>query len=286
MKTTPKHTPTVSLSRSAPLRMHELVDMNTYPFGERGSEAYQKLLAHCQSQIAGLGACELPNFLTPLGLKLLVDESQKLAVQAYFNKVNGNAYLEAIDPELPLGHVKRRTEDTSLGVVAYDEYPPDAVLRRIYEYEPLMQFIGDIINLKTIYRYADPMGGLNLSVMGDGDYLRWHFDQTDFVTSIAIQTASSGGEFEYVPLIRTAREENFHQVEKVLDGTHQGVMRIANHPGTLLLFKGRHSIHRVSTIRGPQPRLMGLLAYDERPNVVSTDHLRQMRYGRTTPYGG
>lgn len=279
------HTIAATISSPSLLGIDELIDIKAYPFVDRDSKAYADLLAHCRHQIACLGACELPNFVTTLGLRLLIEESQKLAGNAFFNKVTGNAYLEAIDPNLPFDHVKRRTEDTSLGVVAYDEYPREAVLRRIYEYEPLMYFIGDILKLRSIYRYADPMGGLNLSVMTDGDYLRWHFDQTDFVTSLAIQTASEGGQFEYVPLIRSESDENFHQVSKVLDGTHEGIMRIANHPGTLLLFKGRHSIHRVSTIRGSVPRLMGLLAYDERPNVVSSDHLRKMRYGRTKPYG-
>ena len=144
-----------------------------------------------------------------------------------------------------------------------------------------MMFVGDVIQLPSIHRYADPMGGLNLSVMTDGDYLRWHFDQTDFVTSIAVQTSEKGGEFEFVPMVRTPNDERYDEVKKVLKNIHPGVKKIANRPGTLLLFKGRYSIHRVSEIKGQKPRLMALLAYDEKPGIVSTDHLRMMRYGRT-----
>jgi hypothetical protein len=207
-----------------------------------------------------------------------------LAPQAFFNTIVGNAYLESPDESLPVNHPRRRTEGTSLGVIAYDEYPREAILRRIYEFEPLMHFIKDVTQLRTIYRYADPMGGLNLSVMKDQDYLRWHFDQTDFVTSLAIQSAEEGGHFEFVPMIRSASDENYEDVARVLSGTHKKIQRISNLPGTLVLFKGRNSIHRVSTISGKTPRLMGLLAYDEKPDVMSSDHLRSIRYGRTNSY--
>jgi hypothetical protein len=51
-------------------------------------------------------------------------------------------------------------------------------------------------------------------------------------------------------------------------------------PGTLLIFAGRHSLHRVSLIRGATPRLVGLLAYDTKPGTISTEVLRLARYGR------
>jgi hypothetical protein len=259
------------------------IDLGRYPINAPKTDAYEQLVAHCRRQLAAGGACELTGFITADALSRLVDESVLLAKGAYFNAVEGNAYLSATDLSLPEDHPKRMTEPTSLGVIAYDEYPATSILRNIYEWQPLMDFIRDVMELPTMYRYADPMGGLNLSVMKDGDYLRWHFDQTDFVTSIAIQTAEEGGEFEVVPLIRDVQDERYGEVRKVLKGDHPGVITIANKPGTLLLFKGRHSIHRVTEIKGPRPRLMGLLAYDEHSDVVSTDHLRQMRYGRTKP---
>lgn len=264
--------------------MDEIFNFSKYPFKDPKSPEYARLVKECQDKLAIDGACEFPDFVTPAALKALIEESQTLAKNAFFSTVTGNAYLEAVDASLPEGHPKRMTEITSLGVVAYDEYPKHAVLRRIYEYEPMMKFIGAVLNFKTIHRYADPMGGLNLAVMKDGDYLRWHFDQTDFVTSLSIQNANIGGEFEFVPMTRNAKDERYDEVKKVLVGTHPGIIKIANHPGTLVLFRGRYSIHRVTKIQGPVPRLMGLLAYDEKPDVNSTDHLRQMRYGRTKPY--
>jgi hypothetical protein len=175
------------------------------------------------------------------------------------------------------------TETTRVGVIAYDQYPEISILRRIYEYDPLMKFVGAIMQLPTIYRYGDPMGGLNLSVMVQDDYLRWHFDQTDFVTSLSVQSSDAGGEFEYVPLIRNEKAENYDEVKKLLKGDNSRVIRIKNHPGTLVLFKGRYSIHRVTPIKGKTSRLMGLFGFDSQPNVCSTPHLLEMRYGRQKP---
>ncbi len=77
--------------------------------------------------------------------------------------------------------------------------PHGSALRRLYEWEPLRQLVEDVLDRGPIHRYADPFGALNLAVMGERDELQWHFDQTDFVVSLAIQTAESGGEFEVVP---------------------------------------------------------------------------------------
>ena len=55
-------------------------------------------------------------------------------------------------------------------------------------------------------------------------------------------------------------------------------------PGTLLIFGGRTSLHRVSPLAGERLRHVGLLAYDTEPDRVGTEALRHTRYGRTTPF--
>ena len=49
---------------------------------------------------------------------------------------------------------------------------------------------------------------------------------------------------------------------------------------TLALSEGRSSIHRVSAIAGSEPRLIALFGYDTRPGTMSSDLLKQRRYGR------
>jgi hypothetical protein len=144
--------------------------------------------------------------------------------------------------------------------------------------------IEAVLERGRIYRYADPFGALNLAVMGEGDQLQWHFDQTDFVVSLAVQSAEHGGDFEVVPRIRSAQDERYDDVAAVLSGDRTRVETLPMRPGTLLVFEGRHSLHRVSPVEGSRWRHVGLLAYDTKPGTMGSDLLRADRYGRTEAF--
>jgi hypothetical protein len=154
-------------------------------------------------------------------------------------------------------------------------------LRVLYEWDPLLDFIRECLGLERLFRYADPFGALNLAVMRDGDLLGWHFDMTDFVVSIAIQSSVNGGHFENAKQIRSSDEPNYDLIQSVLLGqSPESVRTEPMTPGTLMLFNGRWSMHRVTRIEGDIPRYVALLAYDTKPGTDSTDTLKMSRYGR------
>lgn len=259
------------------------LNIRKYDIVDPTKDSYKKLVEKGRSDLQESGACEWPDFVTDHALNVLKWESGVLEQSAFFKPVEGNAYLSPHNvSEFAADHPVNRTEPTRVGVVAYDQFPEISLLKRIYESPVLQTFVKDLLGLKELFTYADPFGALNLSVMVRDDYLRWHFDQTDFVTSLSIQNSREGGDFECVPMIRTVNEENYDEVSKVLSGDRSRVKHIKNKPGTLLLFRGRYSIHRVTPIQGDQSRFMGLLGYDSKPGVMSTPHLRDMRYGRQT----
>ena len=260
---------------------NKIIRFDKYPVHDIEGSAARTLIAAGRENMVKLGAYEMPDFVTPAAIEALQLESAILERAAFFKPVVGNPYLTPEDPSLPKDHPNRMTETTRVGVVAYDQYPRDSLLRRIYEWDPLMNFVGKVLNLPEIHRYADPMGGLNLAVMTKDDYLRWHFDQADFVTSLSVQSSDDGGKFEYAPLIRTTTEERYDDVRNLLQGNRDKVTTITNSPGTLVLFQGRWSIHRVTPIAGDRNRLMGLFGFDSKPGVMSSSHLYDIRYGRT-----
>jgi hypothetical protein len=273
--------PKSAAESSAPWSPSQLIDLARYPILDLSAKAARNLTTHCREQLDKTGACELPGFLKPDSVEILVREADSLAPVAYHSVVTGTPYLAVPDPSLPEDHPRRFFEPTSVGVLAYDQFPTQSVLRQLFEWDPLMEFVAAALKKERLYRYADPMGALNLAVMGDGERLHWHFDQTDFVTSIALRPSEAGGDFEYVPLIRSAADENYPRVKNLLNGSDEGVVRVAMHPGTLLLFEGRNSIHRVTPIRGGTTRLVALLAYDTKPATRSSKLLQMARYGRT-----
>jgi len=259
----------------------ELIDRSRYPVTELDAPATKRIIATEQRRLADTGVSILPGFLTPEAVRLLCGEADAMAPQAHFSEASGTPYLERPDRSFAAGHPRRAVVRSAVRALGYDRFPPSSPLRALYEWDPMMNFIGAVLGRAPLYRYADPMGALNLAVMVEGDELGWHFDQTDFVVSIALQDSDEGGDFVSARRIRGDTDENYDEVAQVLRGEpHGSIERVPMTPGTLMLFEGRNSMHRVTPIVGGVPRYVALLAYDTKPDTVSSDQLKLARYGR------
>ena len=262
----------------------QLVDLERYPLLDPQSDAYGQVVDRARRQLRERGASELEGFVSPAGVDVLVRDADDLARRAHASSGQGTAYLEFPDFSLPPDHPRLHFADYAVRAVAYDITPLDSPLRLLYEWDPMKDLIEAVLDRGPIYRYADPFGALNLAVMGRGEQLQWHFDQTDFVVSLAIQSAESGGDFEVAPRIRSAEDERYDDVAAVLSGDRRRVETLPMCAGTLLVFEGRYSLHRVSPIEGTRWRHVGLLAYDTQPGTMGSDLLRADRYGRTEAF--
>jgi len=222
------------------------------------------------------GVCVLPGFITNEAVADIVREVEALTPLAHRSAPRRNPYLTAAN-----GANTHAVElHDSLEVLAYDHFDPAGTLRSLYESDDVLHFVRRCLGLDVLHRYADSFGALNVSIMRDGDVLDWHFDMTDFVVSIALQSAASGGDFENAANIR-GNDDDDQAVAAVLRGDAQERVRIEPMtPGTLMLFNGRRSMHRVTPIKGMTPRFVALLAYDTKPGTDSTDALKLSRYGR------
>jgi hypothetical protein len=239
-------------------------------------------------ELAARGVSVLAGFVAADVIDAMVVECDALAVEAYHQDVQGTPYLELPDADAwPQGHPRVTWARSSVHTVAYDQFPATSAVRALYEWEPLLAFVGRILGREPLHRYADPLGALNLAVMTDGDVLGWHYDQTDFVVSLAIQSSEHGGEFENVALLRGPdfrdidSDERYDDVAAILrgDDTDRIVIEPMT-PGTLMLFQGRRSLHGVSPITGTRPRYVALFGYDTKPDTMSSELLKLVRYGR------
>jgi len=262
----------------------ELVDLGRYPLQRPESHAYRRVVDQARRGLRDRGAAEIEGFVSPTGVAALVRDADELAARAHASGGQGTAYLEFPDFSLPPDHPRLHFADYAVRAVAYDITPLDSPLRLLYEWDPMKDLIEAVLDRGPVFRYADPFGALNLAVMGEGDQLQWHFDQTDFVVSLAIQSAERGGDFEVAPRIRSAQDERYDDVAAVLAGDRSRVETLPMRPGTLLVFEGRYSLHRVSPIEGARWRHVGLLAYDTEPGTMGSDLLRADRYGRTEAF--
>lgn len=235
----------------------------------------------CHRQFVAQGVCILPGFVRDSAIPMLVEECDRLAPLGHRSLVQGTPYLALPDESYPPDHPRRTLVDNSLEAVAYDLFPAGSTLRAMYESDRLLAFVEAVLRRGPLHHYADPFGALNLAVMREGDELGWHFDQTDFVVSIALQSSQSGGDFENAAQLRSADDECIDDVAAVLRGDVRDRVRVEPMtPGTLMLFNGRWSMHRVTPIVGDSPRYVALLAYDTKAGTDSTDLLKLIRYGR------
>ena len=76
-----------------------------------------------------------------------------------------------------------------------------------------------------------------------------------------------GGHYEYVPYLWDDAED-YAAVQAVIDGNQSRVERVVIEPGSLCLFNGHRSLHRVSPVTAGKPdRLIALYAYDRQPGL-------------------
>ena len=258
----------------------EMVDLGRYPIADLDGSGGRTLVADGRTALAAEGSWCLPGFLRPAAVTGLAAEAETLVPLAYRGPVEATPYFYNYDAAgFPEGHPRRRTTPRRLGQIAYDLIPEDAGIRRLYHWDALPGFLAAVLGVERVYRSADPYQALNIAVMEDGGRQQWHFDTNECNITLLLQAPEAGGEFEYVPMIRSEADERYDAVGRVLDGGREGVRSVAIEPGMLMLFQGRCSLHRVAPMRGRRRRLQTILGFNLRPGQVGSLASSILHYG-------
>ena len=183
--------------------------------------------------------------------------------------------------EFDAEHIVNRQIKSSKGCITTDQIPEGSGLKTLYHNPQFQSFITAVLGEKALYAYADPLSSINVHYAHEGQELGWHFDNSSFAITLLLQAPEGGGVFEYVPDLRDAAagEMNFQGVADVLEGATP-VKTLDMQPGTLVLFRGRNSLHRVTPTAGNRTRLLVVLAYNDAPGVSLSEGARMTFYGR------
>jgi hypothetical protein len=127
---------------------------------------------------------------------------------------------------------------------------------------------------------ADELGAMNIMYHDPGDELAWHFDNADCAVTLMLQPALGGGVFEFVPMLRTPTDPNPMGVRRLLRGQRDGARTLQGEAGTLALFRGRLSPHRVTVAEGARPRINAVLSYAPVADARLSSSARALFYGR------
>lgn len=261
-----------------------VVDTARYPLSSPDSPAWNDLVSLVQHDLRRSGCSVLPAFIRPALTDTLRRQGAAVAPLAHDEVEAVNAYNIAVDRPLPGDHPGRIALERGNAFVARDAIPADFIVHQLYTSPLLQRFLARCVSLPAIHPLADPFAGLCLNVVGPGMAHPWHFDTNEFTVSILTQAAERGGVFEHCPDIRSARAEKFDDVRGVLAGRRDDlVRRLTLRPGDLQVFKGRFSLHRVTTVHGPTARHSAILAYSERPGVLGSVTRTRQLFGRVAP---
>lgn len=268
------------------MELYDLLDLGRYPIDRPDAPIYKRLIQDLRRELAEEGCAILPGFAHAEGVQKLVAEAEATAPMAHRSFGRTNAYFTKDDPRLPLDHPIRQFYDRSNAFVPADNFPATGALRRIYADPGFMPFVRDALNTseQAFFRYDDPLADVIVNVVEQGQGFPWHFDTNNFTVTLAIQNGEVGGDFEYVPNLRSATNENFEGVARVLKGNHPSVRRLALQPGDLQIFKGRYALHRVAPVQGDRQRYVGIFSFVEVEGMCGGVERTKQLYGRVLPH--
>jgi hypothetical protein len=258
------------------------IDLDRYPIDDLSRPEARALVEECRAQLAGEGVCLLPGFLTAEAVARTAAALETEVPDAYRKERAIVAMGEdEIDASIAQDDPIRTAHRHSMRTIAYDLIDESSPIRLLYEWDGLTDFLSTVLGYR-VYRCADPLIALVITAMPPGGEQGWHFDDNEFVVSLLLQKPASGGEFEYVPTIRTDEDPGWDRIRRVFGGTSDEVRTAPIAPGTLALFRGTRSLHRVSPVQAGPTRLIALLSFDPQPGMVFPPEVQRNNTGRTS----
>ncbi|CUH46621.1 HalD/BesD family halogenase [Ruegeria atlantica] len=259
--------------------MRELINLQDYPLDRPGSPDWVTLVDNCKAKLAEDGLFNLAGFINADALPEAVAELKPvLETQSFTHSRKHNIYFQKEIEGLPADHPALTEYETSNRTICADQMGQAAVIR-LYEWPPFAKFLASVMDKSVLFTMQDPLARVNVMGYHEGQALNWHFDRSEFTTTLLLQAPEVGGEFEYDQDLRSADDPNYAGVADLLEG-HRSPKRIVLEPGTLNIFKGKNTAHRVTPVKGDQDRIIAVFSFYERPGVEFSEQERIGFYGR------
>mmetsp|Transcript_21844 Transcript_21844/g.45507 ORF Transcript_21844/g.45507 Transcript_21844/m.45507 type:complete len:279 (+) Transcript_21844:32-868(+) len=275
------------------------LNIKLYPaLKDLGSLAGSSLVKKLRSSFLETGVATVPNILNPASLGEAVKDCLKADGQTtkdcYVTDDDHNAYLLPPSPDHPSCHIRNKMMRTKVASIAGDELPPSGALLSVYESPALRCLVQNVVfgdESTPIHLSADPLGRCSVNVFKEGWKHSYHFDESEFSTTLMLQKPEAGGVFEYTPRLRKSQDEYaFDVVEDVINNedTDYSNLQKCNtvnalefEPGTLSIFAGRYSLHRVSNVQGARDRLVAVFTFARKEGFKNSAEVQKLFWGRT-----
>jgi hypothetical protein len=260
--------------------MRELIDLDRYPLDQPEGAGWRTLVARAREDLAAEGMFNLEGFLRPEAVARAVAEvTPGLASSAFTHARRHNIYFRRDLPDLPPDHPARTEFETVNRTLCGDQLS-GSVVQRLYDWPEFAAFLSAAMDKPALYTMEDPLARVNVMGYGAGEALNWHFDRSEFTTTLLLQAPEAGGAFEYRSDLRSDAAPNYEGVARLLRGEDPGLKRMTLTPGTLNVFRGRNTAHRVTPVQGDRARIIVVFSFFDRPGVRFSAEEQRGFYGR------
>lgn len=249
------------------IALGEIVDTDRYPLDGANEQGRRELIERCRAELASVGAAVLEGFVKPAAVARIVDEVAPLETLAFHKVKQHNVYLEPDDLSFPDDHPRNAKVTTTSATLGNHHLQDATVLQSLYAADEFKSFVADALGYPKLYPYEDPVSGVNVLYYPPGATLGWHFDNASFTTTVMIREAQAGAAFEYVPFLRSDTDPAHDAIGRLLDGGRDGVKQLFQTDGTLVLFTGSRTVHRVTPVEGATTRLLATLTFSPEPGA-------------------
>ncbi len=259
--------------------MRDLLNLDRYPLDTPGSADWSELVQTCKASLVKDGLFNLPGFVRDGAILQAVDELKPvLEREAFVHARRHNIYFQKSIEGVEPGHPALTEFETSNRTICADQMGAALVIQ-LYEWPPFAQFLAAVMEKPELFTMEDPLARVNVMAYSQGQALNWHFDRSEFTTTLLLQAPNNGGAFEYDQNLRSDSDPNYDGVADLLKGRRTPAL-IELDPGTLNIFKGKNTAHRVTPVQGEKDRIIAVLSYYEKPGVQFSEQERLGFYGR------
>lgn len=261
--------------------MRQILDLDRYPLDRPGSPGWETLVQRCRADLVRDGMYNLEGLVRPDALERAVAELRPVIdTLSFTHRRRHNIYFRKEVPGLAADHPALAMTETVNHTVCADQIL-QAVPLWIYEWSPFITFLAATMDKDALYPMRDALARVNVMAYRDGEALNWHFDRSEFTTTLLLQAPDEGGDFVYRTDLRNDSDPNYDGVARLLRGEDPEVKSLKLSAGTLNVFRGKNTAHKVSTVRGSRERIIAVFSYFDRPGVVFSREDQIGFYGRT-----
>jgi predicted 2-oxoglutarate/Fe(II)-dependent dioxygenase YbiX len=261
--------------------MHDILNLDRYPLDQPGTPQWKALVDRCKADLVRDGMFNLEGLVRAAALPRIVAEVRPVMDTLSFTHTREhNIYFMKTVPGLPDDHPALVKTKTTNHTVCADQIP-HSIVAHIYEWAPMILFLAATMEKQALYPMRDWLARMNVMAYRDGEALNWHFDRSEYTTTLLLQSAEEGGDFVYRSDLRTADGPNYEGVARLMRGEDPEVKTLKLSAGSLNVFKGKNTAHKVSTVKGSRERMIAVFTYYEKPGVMFSREEQLGFYGRT-----